>query len=165
MLPCSRSRIQAHNGSISCVYDVKMGVSLACHCWCGAEGDARRQVLQQLDGEGCARVCALLKQMPQASVLVVAQAKSFATQVLSAWLLLTMYWLVDIAAISVTGFASAPMPEQAPPSLLFMHEDCTSHMQAPMTGLSTAVSVSKLQHRLTELAKRAAACRSLMPWT
>ena len=39
------------------------------------------QVLQQLDGEGCARVCSVLKSMPQASVLVVAQANSYVMQV------------------------------------------------------------------------------------
>jgi hypothetical protein len=38
------------------------------------------QVLQQLDGEGCARVAAVLRGLPQASVLVVGQAHSFVTE-------------------------------------------------------------------------------------
>ena len=43
-----------------------------------------RQLLQQLDGQGCASVCTVLKSMPHASVLVVAQANSYVTQVRSA---------------------------------------------------------------------------------
>ncbi len=38
------------------------------------------QVLQQLDGEGKARVVKLLKELPKSSVLVVGQADSFVTQ-------------------------------------------------------------------------------------
>jgi hypothetical protein len=38
------------------------------------------QVLQQLDAEGCARVAAVLRGLPQASVLVVGQAHSFVTE-------------------------------------------------------------------------------------
>lgn len=37
-------------------------------------------MLQQLDGEGCARVAAVLRGLPHDSVLVVAQAQSYATQ-------------------------------------------------------------------------------------
>ncbi len=37
-------------------------------------------MLQQLDGEGCARVAAVLRGLPQASVLVVGQANSFVTE-------------------------------------------------------------------------------------
>lgn len=39
------------------------------------------QVLQHLDGEGCARVCAVLKELPQATVLIVGQADSYVLQV------------------------------------------------------------------------------------
>ncbi len=37
-------------------------------------------MLQQLDGEGCARVAAVLRGLPQESVLVVGQANSFVTE-------------------------------------------------------------------------------------
>ena len=39
------------------------------------------EVMQHLDEEGCLRVAGLLKQLPYSSVLVVAQAHSFLTQV------------------------------------------------------------------------------------
>ncbi|KAK9812526.1 hypothetical protein WJX73_005975 [Symbiochloris irregularis] len=38
------------------------------------------EVLQHLDGEGCARVCAVLKELPQATVLIVGQADSYVLQ-------------------------------------------------------------------------------------
>ena len=41
---------------------------------------AATQVLQQLDGQGCARVAGLLRELPHDSVLVVGQAHSFVTQ-------------------------------------------------------------------------------------
>ena len=39
------------------------------------------EALQQLDGEGCARVAAVLKGLPHDTVLVVGQANSYVTQV------------------------------------------------------------------------------------
>ncbi|KAK9830414.1 hypothetical protein WJX72_011641 [[Myrmecia] bisecta] len=42
------------------------------------------EVLQQLDGEGCARVASVLHKMPQDSVLVVGQAQSYVTQIFDA---------------------------------------------------------------------------------
>ncbi|KAK9831419.1 hypothetical protein WJX81_003210 [Elliptochloris bilobata] len=42
------------------------------------------EVLQQLDGEGCARVAAVLRGLPQESVLVVGQANSFVTEAFDA---------------------------------------------------------------------------------
>jgi len=39
------------------------------------------QVLQQLDGEGKSRVGAVLRNLPQSSILVVGQADSYLTQV------------------------------------------------------------------------------------
>jgi hypothetical protein len=39
------------------------------------------QALQQLDGEGCARMADVLRGLPHETVLVVGQAQSFATQV------------------------------------------------------------------------------------
>lgn len=38
-----------------------------------------QQVLEKLDGEGCARVASVLRGLPQRSVLVVGQAHSFVT--------------------------------------------------------------------------------------
>ena len=38
------------------------------------------QILQQLDGEGKARVVKVLKELPNSTVLVVGQADSFVTQ-------------------------------------------------------------------------------------
>lgn len=42
------------------------------------------EVMQHLDGEGCMRLATLLRQLPYASVLVVAQAHSFMTQAFDA---------------------------------------------------------------------------------
>ena len=42
------------------------------------------QVLQHRDEEGCARVAVALRDMPQASVLVVGQASGFATRAIDA---------------------------------------------------------------------------------
>lgn len=38
------------------------------------------QVLEKLDGEGCARVAAVLRDLPHDSVLVVGQASSYVTE-------------------------------------------------------------------------------------
>ena len=39
------------------------------------------QVLQQLDGEGCSRVAAVLRSLPHDTVLVVGQAHSYVSHV------------------------------------------------------------------------------------
>jgi hypothetical protein len=46
---------------------------------CFAAPTVLRQVLEKLDGEGCARVASVLRSLPQRSVLVVGQAHSFVT--------------------------------------------------------------------------------------